>query len=287
MAVLPFHTPAGSDAIRLLGIGIPDAIITRLARYELLLARPTSAVLRYENVSIDPREVGRVLASDYVMTGIVQQSGDRVRISVQLVRARDGAAIWGDHYDLPRSDLLAVQDEVAPAVADALQVQMSTAERARLFRRYTANAAVYKQYLLGRAHLARYTAKDIGEAIESFESALHLDPDYAAARAGMGMACALMALRFAPQSAAAGWGERAQREARHAARLDPQLAEAHEALRPCIGSWSSTGTRRCRRAHWHYSSTPISISRTSSAQRLFITSACWTWSNPRCEPVSR
>ena len=171
------------------------------------LARP-APLLQYENASIDPREVGRVLASDYVVTGIVQQSGDRVRISVQLVRARDGAAIWGNHYDVPRSDLLALQDQVAPALADALQVQLSTAERARLFRRYTANAAAYEQYLLGRAHLARYTAEDVGAAIQAFEGALRLDPNYALARAGVAMACALMVLRFAPEAEASGWGDR-------------------------------------------------------------------------------
>ena len=230
IAVLPFHTPAGNDATRLLAIGIPDAIITRLASTQQLLARPTSAVLQYENATIDAREVGRVLASDYVVTGIVQQSGDRVRISVQLVRARDGAPIWGNHYDVPRSDLLALQDQVAPALADALQVQLSTAERARLFRRYTANAAAYEHYLRGRAHLVRYTAEDVDAAIQAFEGALRLDPNYALARAGVAMACALMVLRFAPEAQASGWGDRAKREARQALKLDPQLAEAHEAL---------------------------------------------------------
>jgi TolB-like protein len=230
IAVLPFHTPAGNEATRLLAIGIPDAIITRLAGTQQLLARPTSAVLQYENATIDARQVGRVLASDYVVTGIVQQSGDRVRISVQLVRARDGVPIWGNHYDVPRSDLLALQDQVAPALADALQVQLSTAERARLFRRYTANAAAYEHYLRGRAHLVHYTAEDVAAAIQAFEGALRLDPNYALARAGVAMACALMVLRFAPEAQASGWGDRAKREARQALKLDPQLAEAHEAL---------------------------------------------------------
>jgi TolB-like protein len=230
IAVLPFHIPQGNEAIRFLGISLPDAIITRLADAPQLLARPTSAVLPYENQRIDPSEAGRALASEYVLTGIAQQTGEQVRISVQLVRARDGALVWGNHYDLSRSDLLALQDQVAPAVADALEIHTSAAERARLFRRYTENARAYEQYLQGRSHLVRYTADEVRQSVQAFEAALRLDPRYAPARAGLAMACALMSLRFVPSGDVAAWSSRAQHEARQALKLDPQLAEAHEAL---------------------------------------------------------
>ena len=87
IAVLPFHTTAVTEQLRFLGVGIPDAIITRLAIVQQLAPRPTSAILPYENQPIEPREVGRILTSDYLVTGIVQEAGDRLRISVQLVRA--------------------------------------------------------------------------------------------------------------------------------------------------------------------------------------------------------
>jgi tetratricopeptide (TPR) repeat protein len=138
--------------------------------------------------------------------------------------------VWGDHYDVARSDLLRLQDQIAESVAEALKVQMSAAERERLFRRYTENVAAYERYLEGRAQLSRYTAESVRASVMTFEEALKLDPRYAPARAGVALASAIMRLRFAPTSEAAAWGERAEREAETALQLDPQLAEAHEAL---------------------------------------------------------
>jgi non-specific serine/threonine protein kinase len=230
VAVLPFHALSVAPAIRFLGVGIPDAIITRLAGVEQLTLRPTNAILRYENEPIDPKDAGRALKSAYVLTGILQEASERLRVSVQLVRVEDGSPIWGDHYDVARSDLLSLQDQIARSVADALKVQMTAAERERLFRRYTENAAVYEKYLEGRSQLSRYTPESMRAAIAKFEEALQADPQYAPARAGIAVGSATMRLRFAPASEAAAWSERAEREAQAALKLDPQLAEAHEAL---------------------------------------------------------
>jgi TolB-like protein len=84
-----------------------------LAGLQQLIPRPTSAVLKYENESIDLREADKALASDYVLTGILQEANERFRVSVQLVRAQDGAPMWGDHYDVSLSDLLTLQDQIA------------------------------------------------------------------------------------------------------------------------------------------------------------------------------
>jgi non-specific serine/threonine protein kinase len=230
IAVLPFHALSLPEPIRFLGVGIPDAIITRLAGVQQLVPRPTSSILRYENESVDPTAAGRELLSDYVLTGMLQEAGDRLRCSVQLVRARDGVPVWGDHYDVARSDLFTLQDQIAQSVAEALQVQMTAAERERLFRRYTENAVAYESYLQGRAALSRYTPESVRAAVGMFEEALKLDPSYAPARAGVALASALMRLRFAPGSEGRAWSERAEREARAALHLDSQLAEAHEAL---------------------------------------------------------
>lgn len=230
VAVLPLYTLSAPESVRFLGVGIPDAIITRLARVSQLVPRPTTAVLRYENQTVDPKEVGRTLTCDYVLTGILLQAADRLRVSVQLVRSSDGALVWGNDYALARSDLLDLQDQIARAVADALQVQMSAAERTRIFQRYTDNAAAYELYLQGRAQLARYTQQSVRAAVDTFDAALRIDPNSAPARAGLGISCAMMRLRFAPDPETAQWGERAEREARAALRADPQLAEAHEAL---------------------------------------------------------
>src|SRR5437588_200244 len=230
LAVLPFEVLTNEEDIGFLRAGIADSIITKLASFGRLRLRPTSAILRYEKQRADPRQAGHDLATDYVATGTVQKMGDRFRISTQLVRITDGASVWGEHYDLARSDLLGLEDTIAEKIAAALRVEISAAERERLYRRYTANLAAYELYLKGRGELARLTRESTLAAIDAFESALRQDPNYALAHAGLAVSCALMPRRYASEGQVANWEERAHQEAQRALQLDANLAEAHEAL---------------------------------------------------------
>jgi TolB-like protein/Flp pilus assembly protein TadD len=230
LAVLPFHVLTAPEDIGYLGIGIADTVITRLANIGQMRVRPTSAILRYENQTIDLQEVGRALKTEHVLSGTVQRAGERFRVSVQLVRVSDGVPLWGEHYDLPRSDLLNLQDAIAAQVAAALKIQMTATERARVYRRYTEKVAAYELYLRGRSSQVRYTGEWTRAAMEAFEAALRLDPNYALAHAGLATASTQMSLRFAPEAEVKSWRERAEREASHALELDPNLAEAHKAL---------------------------------------------------------
>ncbi len=230
LAVLPFRSLGEPADSGVLGIGIPDAIITRLAGVKQMRLRPTSAILAYQGRDADPQEAGRALAVDYLLTGTVQSAGERLRVSVQLLRSTDGSPVWGQHYDLTRQDLLTLQDSIAERVSGALAVRMSAAERERVYRRYTDNAAAYESYLRGRSELARITEPSTKAAVAAFEQALALDSTYALARAGIAMASSDMHLRFATGPEVAAWGERAKREATRALSLDPGLAEAHLAM---------------------------------------------------------
>jgi serine/threonine-protein kinase len=227
LAVLPFRTFGAAGDSSVLAIGIPDAIITRLAGVRQMRLRPTSAVLRYAGKDTDPRQVGRELSVGYLVTGTVQAAADRLRVSVQLVRAGDGSPLWGAAYDLARQDLLTLQDSVAERVSASLAVRLSADEHDRLYRRYTANPAAYEWYLRGRSQLARVSEDGTGAALQAFERALALDSNYALARAGLAMASADMHLRFAAGPEVKAWGERAGEEASRALALDPTLAEAH------------------------------------------------------------
>jgi len=230
LAILPFRMLNASEEMNFLGVGIPDAIITRLANVRQIRLRPTSAILRYENKEVNLQEVGQSLGCDYVATGTVQQAGEQFRVNVQLTRTNDGTSLWGKHYDRPRADLLNLQDAIAEQVAAALQIKMSADEQARAYRRYTDNVAAYESYLRGRSQLVRYTKQSTLAAIEAFEDAQRNDPDYVLAHAGLAMASAVMRIRFAPESEVESWSERAKSEANRALQLDPNLAEAHEAL---------------------------------------------------------
>jgi len=230
LAVLPFEVLTNEEDIGFLRVGIADSIITKLASFGRLRLRPTSAILRYEKQQPDSRQAGQALGADYVATGTVQKTGERLRISTQLVRISDGASVWGEHYDLARSDMLGLEDTIAGKIASALRVEISAAERERLYRRYTANPAAYELYLKGRAELARLTRESTLAAVDAFESALRQDPNYALSHAGLAMSCALMRLRYASEGEVANWEERAHQEAERALHLDANLAEAHEAL---------------------------------------------------------
>ena len=230
LAVLPFSLLTSETDIGFLRVGIPDAIISKLSSVGRLRLRPTSTILPYEKQTVDAREAGQALGTDYVATGTVQETGGRFRITSQLVRVTDGSPVWGDHYDVPRSDLLFLEDAIADRLASALEIHISNAERERLYRRYTSNPEAYENYLKGRAELAHYTRQSTTAALTAFESALHIDPDYPLAHAGLGMACAVMRIRFAPEDEVRSWEERARNEAQRALILDPNLAEAHEAL---------------------------------------------------------
>jgi TolB-like protein/tRNA A-37 threonylcarbamoyl transferase component Bud32/lipoprotein NlpI len=244
VAVLPFRTFGAAGDSGVLSIGIPDAIITRLAGLHQMRLRPTSAVLRYAGKDTDARQVGRELEVGYLVTGTVQAAADRLRVSVQLVRTTDAAPVWGSAYDLARKDLLTLQDSVAQRVSTSLAVRLTTEEHERLYRRYTSNPAAYEWYLRGRAQLAHISEQGTRRALESFERALALDSGYALAQAGLAMASADMHLRFASGPEVALWGERANREAARALTLDSNLAEAHLAraavMRKSDFDWDGT-----------------------------------------------
>jgi TolB-like protein len=228
--VLPFLTLTPRADLEFLRVGIADAIITQLANARQLRVRPTSAILAFDGQSVDPRRAARSLAAEYVVTGTLQDVGGRLRVSVQLIGAADGTPRWGDSYELPRSDLLALQDSVARRLVETLPVRLSEAERERLFRRYTANTAAYEAYLLGRAELARHTEPSTRAAIRAFSNALALDSGYALAWAGLGMASAEMHLRFASGPAVKAWRDSAQTQTLRALALDSSLAEVHQSL---------------------------------------------------------
>jgi tetratricopeptide (TPR) repeat protein len=162
-----------------------------------------------------------------VLAGQVAISGDEVTVVARLQDVARGADVWSDRIRVHVDRLFSVEDVVAERVVTALRLRLAAAEQERLRRRYTSNNGAYEHYLRGRAALVKYTPEGTQTAIEAFEAALRDDADYALARAGLAMACADMYLRFATAGEVERWAERAEKEARLALALDPDLAEAH------------------------------------------------------------
>jgi DNA-binding winged helix-turn-helix (wHTH) protein/TolB-like protein len=237
LAVMPFRVVGGSSAddSSYIGVGIADAITTRLANIRQIALRPTWAALPFKDAQADPSRVAGALTVEHLLLGTIQPAEATYRVSVQLVRA-DGVAIWGRTYDEARTGLLQLQDHIAEQVVAALRVELSPPERARLHVRYTENPAAYDLYLRGRALLVNYTEVTMREAIGYFEQALALDEKFALARAGLATATAWFSVRYAYEAEALAYGKRADQEARRALEQDPALADAHLAIASAAGT---------------------------------------------------
>ncbi len=228
LAVLPFQVLSGAEEIGFLGLAVPDTIVSRIAIIRNIRVR---RVLKPGKESEDPQGVGRALGVDYVLTGTIQKgSTQQVRITPQLTRVEDGVGIWIRSYTLSSTDMLGLQDQIARAVVEALPVQMTAEDRVSVDRQHTQNAGAHALYLRGRAGLAVNRRGSTEEAVASFQSAIDHDPAYTLAHAGLAIASARMRLFFAKEEEVPAWHTRAHQAAQEALRLDPGLAETHEAL---------------------------------------------------------
>ena len=236
LAVMPFRVLAdpGGDAAYL-GIGVADAITTRLAATRQIGVRPTSAVLPFVASTADPAALAASLGVQHLVVGTIQPTGEVFRVTVQLVGS-DGVAIWGHSYDEQPAALLDLQDRLAEQVVAGLRIELEGPDLARLHVRYTSNPAAYDHYLRGRRLLVEYTEANMLSAIQHFEQALNLDPDYALARAGIATACAWFSVRYAHLAEEIKWAKRADDEARRALAQDGSLAEAHLAVASAAGT---------------------------------------------------
>ncbi len=236
LAVLPLRMVGETPGEEHIGVGVADAITTRLAAFRQIGLRSTAAVIGYGGTAPDTAAVGRALGVSHVLYGTIQRSGDAYRINLQLVRAPDGAVAWAHSYHVLRGNLTTLQDMVAEEVAGALRLELPDAARTPARRRYAANAAAYDLYLRGRTSLVHYNEKNMKAAIDDFERALLIDPDYAPARAGLAMASAWHSIRYAYETEGLDWGARAEREATAALAADPSLAEATLAMAGAAGT---------------------------------------------------
>lgn len=224
LAVLPFKLLNQNDETNYLSVGLADSLITKLSNVRSLTVRPTSSVMRFANEA-DAARAGRELKVETVIDGTVQQAGDRVRVSVQMIRAADGKSLWANTFDAQIINIFQVQDEISAKVTEALKIRLSGDERARISRPPTDNFEAYQLCLRANYHLYQFTPDGVKQAIELFNRAIALDSNYALAYAGLHNAYGISA-SFGNDEAA----QRAEAAARKAVELDPSLGEAHAAL---------------------------------------------------------
>jgi DNA-binding winged helix-turn-helix (wHTH) protein/tetratricopeptide (TPR) repeat protein len=222
LAVLPFR--AIGDATDGLGLAMADTLITRLSSTGRLEVRPTSAIQKYVHAEADIREVGRALQVDAVVEGHLQRSGTRLRVSVQLVPADAGAALWADRFDGELAHLFDVQDAVAEGLAAALSLESWATAPAPRGARQTRSVAAYEAYARGRFFWSRLSRSGLEKAVSCFHESIDLDDGYAAPHAGL--ADASLAAGFAGALPPKDAWEVAESESDRALALDDRLPEA-------------------------------------------------------------
>ena len=224
IAVLPFRPLVASQRDESLELGMADTLITRLSHIPGVIVSPTSAVRRYSKLDQDPLAAGRELGVDTVLEGSIQRSGERMRVTVRLLRTVDGKPLWASQFDEGIRDLFAVQDRVADGVARSVAPSLSGRDQRLLTKKPTDDLEAYNLYIKG----LYWKDHDGPRAREFFQRALTHDPKFAAAYAAIADTWQLRG-RFTDADPREFF-ESARIAAEKAIALDPDLAAAHAAL---------------------------------------------------------
>jgi serine/threonine protein kinase/Flp pilus assembly protein TadD len=183
IAVLPFK-PLGSEISKqLLGLGMADAVIGRMSKLKQLVVLPTSSVSDYAERAFDPIEAGRSLGVEAVLSGTVQRSDDRLRVTVQLVHVADGRTVWSEKFDQTFTDIFSIQDSISESVVRSLALNLTTEEQKQLAKRYTTSTAAYDSYLMGLYFWTKRSKEGLAKAINYFQQAVEEDSNFSLAYA--------------------------------------------------------------------------------------------------------
>jgi TolB-like protein/DNA-binding winged helix-turn-helix (wHTH) protein/Flp pilus assembly protein TadD len=179
LAVLPFEPLDAESRDRYLGVGMADALITRLGHFHQISIRPMSSVQKYADSEPDPTLVGHDLSVDAVLKGRIQKAGTRLRITAQLLSARDGTVLWTENLEDNYPDIFSVQDEVADRLANEITAARGEPARDLLAKQRPQNIDAYEAYLKGRYFWNKRTADGGRKAVEYFKRSLEIDPSFA------------------------------------------------------------------------------------------------------------
>lgn len=228
IAVLPFKVISSDAADNYLGIGMSDAIITRLTQLAQIVVRPTSAVLKYATLENDPVAAGKELGVDAILSGLVTRAGNQIRVTVQLVAVSDNSLLWADKLDHNFTDVFTYEDFISEHVARALNIKLTGEQIDRLTKRHTVNSAAYWAYLRGRYFWSERSPESFKKAMEYFQYASEKDPGYSLAYSGLAD-CYTLLNYYGALPAAFGMSK-AKAAALKALEADEGLAEAHASM---------------------------------------------------------
>jgi serine/threonine protein kinase/tetratricopeptide (TPR) repeat protein len=228
LVVLPFENRSGDPAQEFFADGMTDALIADLAQIAALRVISRTSAMRYKGTRPPLSEVARELRVDGVVEGSAMQVGDRVRITVQLVDVASDRSLWAKSYERGLTDILTLQSEVTHAIANEIRIQVTPDERERLRSKGAVNPAAHVACLQGSFLWNRFTGESVKQAIRRYEEALAIDPNYAAAYAGLADSYVMLANHhILPPREGYSLGRKA---AEQGLILDESLAELHTSL---------------------------------------------------------
>lgn len=228
IAVLPLANLSGDPQQEYFADGMTDEVITDLAKIGTLRVISRTSVMRYKHSAQPLPQIGRELNADAILEGSVLRSGNRVRITAQLIEASTDRHLWAESYERNLSDVLSLQDDIAGAIVSQVQAKLAPGEQTRFLRARTVNPEAYDLYLRGRYLTEMRGENDLDESVAYFQQAINLDPNYAPAYAAIAQSYGLLGNNgaAAPEDAY----PKAKAAALRALELDPDLGDAHVAL---------------------------------------------------------
>jgi eukaryotic-like serine/threonine-protein kinase len=226
IAVLPFADMSAGKDHEWFSDGLSEEIINALTHVPGLKVTARTSAFAFRGKEQDITKIAEALRVRTILEGSVRRAGDRIRVTAQLINAEDGYHLWSERYDRDVTDIFAIQDDIARAIAGALQIQLSGKHGAP--RQHTPNLAAYESYLKGRHYLYKMTAESLQRSRQFFEQAIDLDPDFAQAHSGLGEHFFVMAsVAREPED---DMLRQARAEVRRALDIDSSLPEAHVLL---------------------------------------------------------
>jgi adenylate cyclase len=224
LAVLPFADLSAEHDQEYFGDGVAEEILNALTKIGGLHIPARTSCFVFRGLRLDARDIGKRLGVDALLEGSVRKAGRRLRISVQLIDARNGYHLWSERFDREIADVFAIQDEIASSVVSALGLSLTQREERHLIKQSTTKVEAYEFYLRGRKLFHKWTRQNIDLGREMFERAVAIDPNFAAAWAGLATAHVhLFGCDSQPHL------DKAREASARALKLDPQSAEAHVA----------------------------------------------------------
>jgi non-specific serine/threonine protein kinase len=222
VAVLYFENLSGAKEDEYFRDGMTEDIITELSKIKGLRVFPRAAVTVFRDQPVTGPQVGEQLNAVCVVGGTLRRAGNRLRINAHLVETRTGHSVWAERYDRELQDVFEVQDEIARSITQALRITLSPPEEKAIARKPTQDTRAYDYYLRGRSYARRVTRSDLELAIEMYERAIELDPEFALAYAGLAMLCGFYHEWHEQHPR---WVQRGLAACERALALDPELPE--------------------------------------------------------------